>query len=421
MAESFLKRSLPRGIYGRAALFLLVPVVTIQFVVSVVFLQRHFEDVTRQMMATVIRDIRLVEHDPTQSVQLGVLLDAGSPPSENTKLWYDLSGQFVMQEMAAAFPGLSGVDLATNNDNIRFGLPGQTQAWSVSRSRGSASNPHQLLVLMVFTAFVMTVVAILFLRNQVRPIRRLARAAEAFGRGQNIAYSPTGATEVRAAGQAFLDMRDRIERQIEQRTLLLSGVSHDLRTPLTRMRLELSMMDEETVEGLNRDVAEMQRMIDAFLDFARENAREAPEPVSANAMALQVVENFTRMGQIADLTLPEISPQIPLRPIGVVRALENLLKNAFRYGESVALTLSYPTTNSVSFTVEDDGPGIPEAERAAATQPFTRLDSARTKGEGSVGLGLAIVTDVVRAHGGTLTLDTSPGLGGLRARMVFPQ
>lgn len=419
MAESFLKRSLPRGIYGRAALILLVPIITIQLVVSIVFLQRHYEDVTRQMTATVIRDVRLVQADPGLGAPLGILRQ-GAVPLLDARLWYDFSGRIVMQELRGAFPDLGFVDLSSNTKEVRFGLNVDSTAWVVERRRVSAANPHQFLVLVIFTTIVMTVVAILFLRNQVRPIRRLARAAEAFGRGQSLPYRPTGATEVRAAGRAFLDMRARIERQIEQRTLLLSGVSHDLRTPLTRMRLELSMMEGEGVAGLRQDVAEMQQMIDAFLDFARENAGEVPQLVDPVLLAEQVTQDFARIGGPIETHWPEPGKTVALRTVGVRRAVGNLLKNARRYGQRIRFSVVFGP-KSVTFVIEDDGPGIPQAQREIATRPFARLDAARGEAEGSVGLGLAIVTDVVRAHGGRLELGISAELGGLRAAMIFPR
>jgi two-component system osmolarity sensor histidine kinase EnvZ len=418
MASGFLKRALPRGFYGRAALILIVPIISIQLVVSVMFLQRHFEDVTSQMTRTLARDLALVLQDPALSEGLDIILSPGVGPTENSRPFYDLSGRVVTEQLRDTFPQISGVDLATDDNWVTIGLGDQTATFA--RARVSASNPHQLLVLMVVTSLVMTLVAFLFMRNQIRPLRRLARVAEAFGRGRSLPYTPAGATEVRAAGTAFLNMRQRIERHIDQRTLLLSGVSHDLRTPLTRMRLELSMMDPAESEGLQRDVDEMAQIIDTFLDFAREAAETSPTRLDACAFARSVVEDFERGGDVVTLILPETSVIAPMQASGVQRALSNLIKNGFRYGAKVRLTVQ-DAPGALRFVVEDNGPGIPEADRARATRPFTRLDAARSAGRGSVGLGLAIVTDVARSHGGTLVLGESPDLGGLRAELVLPK
>jgi two-component system osmolarity sensor histidine kinase EnvZ len=267
----------------------------------------------------------------------------------------------------------------------------------------------------------MTGVAYVFLRNQLTPIARMAQAAEAFGKGEIVPFRPRGATEVRAAGQAFLDMRLRIERQIEARTQMLSGVSHDLRTPLTRLKLGLSFLpEEEEVEALKRDVQQMERMVDEFLAFARGDAMEAAEEVDPAKLLAQVVADAVRAGQAVQLGPVEWpGGTMRLRPQAVRRALENLLGNAARHANRAVVGLS---TNDrlVRLLVEDDGPGIPEGAREVALEPFQRLDAARdpNRGGGS-GLGLAIAADIARSHGGALRLGQSEALGGLRAELTL--
>ncbi|MBU9699520.1 HAMP domain-containing protein [Rhodobacteraceae bacterium HSP-20] len=433
------KSFLPRGLYGRAALILIVPVVTIQLVVSVTFIQRHFERVTEQLTGGVAVELALlleqVERAPDAAaarVALGRLagplkLDTALPaasaaPVADRTEWSDLSGRVVIRTLRAALPALAPVDLVEGDGKVRLHHPTRWGALAVEvpRTRMSATNPHQLLVLMIVTSILMTVIAYLFLSNQLRPIARLADAAEAFGKGQVIPYSPRGAIEVRAAGHAFLDMRDRIERQIEQRTLMLSGVSHDLRTPLTRLRLGLSLLpeDEET-EALLGDVAEMERLVDEFLAFARGDATEAVQPVDPAALARRVVENAERIGREVRFVQEGAVQSVPLRPQAVARALENLVGNALRHGTRAQVTLAYGT-NWLRFTVEDDGPGIPAARRAEAMAPFGRLDSARDPNRGGgVGLGLSIAADIARSHGGELRLGKSEALGGLKAELLL--
>jgi len=287
------------------------------------------------------------------------------------------------------------------------------------RRHVSARQPHQLLVNMVVFGALMTVISFLYLRNQLRPITRLAEAAEAFGRGRHVPYRPAGATEVRAAGRAFVDMRARIERQIEQRTLMLSGVSHDLRTPLTRLRLELAMLDEDEAAPMLRDVDDMQRLLDGFLDFARGAQEGEAEPVDPVALVGRVVDDMQRARVAVTLIETDGAGEVMLREGGIRRAVENLITNAVRYGSraEVSVTLS---ERSLRIRVEDDGPGIPPEHREEALRPFARLEPARNQNRGTgVGLGLSIVADVARAHGGALRLGESARLGGLCADIVI--
>lgn len=437
MLSQWLKQIMPRGLYGRAALILILPIVTIQLVVSIAFIQRYYEDVTRQMTENLVQDIRLVvdraEAAPdlaaaqaeiaglAPTLELEVTLPAPAR-SGDERVFYDLSGRIVIASLRAAFPGVRAVDLADLR-TVRITMAtgkGDLQV-DLLRRRVSASNPHQLLVLMLLTGLLMTAIAYAFLRNQLRPIRRLAAAAEAFGKGRVTAYRPVGALEVRAAGNAFLDMRSRIERQMEQRTLLLSGVSHDLRTPLTRLKLGLSMLDDDAeARALRRDVEEMEELLNSFLNFVREDAREEEaQLIDPVPLTRTIVEDARRGGQNVRLGAVEGNGKARLRETAVRRALANLIGNAVRYGTKAELSLAI-SDRAVRFTVEDDGPGIAKDRREEAMQPFTRLDSARDPNRGGgVGLGLAITADIARSHGGSLRLGESQKLGGLRADLVL--
>ncbi len=282
-----LRRWLPRSFYARAALILTLPIVTLQLAVAVMFLQRHYEDVTVQMTSNMARQIALVRARPELGPALGI--ERVPPPEARRLPALDLTGRAMAERMEEEFPDLVSIDTVSLRRTVMLGFDDGT-GLAFGRGNVSASNPHQLLVLMVVTAGLMTALSFLFMRGQIRPIRRLAQAAEAFGRGHDATgYHPSGATEVRAAGTAFLDMRARIERHIEQRTLLLSGVSHDLRTPLTRMKLELAMMDAPEAEALAGDVAAMERIIDTFLDFAAEGARDERRRVEVRALVRDAV------------------------------------------------------------------------------------------------------------------------------------
>lgn len=433
-----LKNFFPRGLYGRAAWILIVPIVTVQLVVSIAFIQRHFEGVTRQMTHGVALELdyllaqmaaapdaataraRLVEI--AEAMQFEVEFPTAKTADGEARDWIDLSGRELIVTLRGSVPGLRRVELLSNPRRVEMVIDSaQGPMWlMVDRARLSASNPHQLLVLMILTSILMTLIAYGFLRNQLRPITKLADAAAAFGKGQPVVYKPRGALEVRAAGKAFLDMRARIERQIEQRTMMLSGISHDLRTPLTRLRLGLSMLpeDEET-EALLGDVSDMQRLIDEFLSFARGDAMEEPERTNPRELIQRVVDNGARAGQPVQLGVLDVQAEVMLRPAAVTRALENLIGNGSRFGTHVRVS-AVQNGRNLRIVVEDNGPGIPAEQREEAISPFTRLDAARDPNRGGgVGLGLAITQDIARSHGGRLILTQSEDLGGLKAEFVI--
>lgn len=437
MIFGWLKNYMPRGIYARAALILILPVITLQLLVSVVFIQRHFDEVTQLMTTAVSIDLRFLIDNANDAPDLDTALDAMSridaPLEILTELpakaiapddiipFVDLTGNMVVETLRARVANVLVISL---EDRRRVVVWVDTTHGPLKmdfrRSRVSASNPHQLLVIMAVMGALMTAVAFFFLRNQLRPIKRMAAAAADYGKGRITRFVPTGAVEVRAAGMAFLDMRNRLERQTQSRTLMLSGVSHDLRTPLTRLRLGLSMLDAEDVAPLVRDVDDMQRLLDGFLDFARSDAADSLEPTVPADLVAAVLDDARRTGQAVTLGAIE-GPRdaIGLRPLAIRRALDNLVNNALRYGTHAEIGVSV-TERAVRFWVEDDGPGIPADLREDAISPFVRLDPARNQDMGSgVGLGLSIVADVARTHGGVLRLGESAKLGGLLAELVL--
>jgi len=433
----WLKNYMPRGIYARAALILVLPVLLLQLLVSVVFIQRHFDGVTRLMTSAMAIELRFLldttETTPTLDAALAAIALLDRPLEIRTQLpannvapqdvvpRFDLTGRTVIETLRAQVSNVLSVSLENRS---RVLVWAQTthgpMLMEFSRKRVSASNPHQLLVIMVVLGGLMTAIAYIFLRNQLRPIKRMARAATDYGKGRITPFTPTGAIEVRAAGTAFLDMRNRLERQTQSRTMMLSGVSHDLRTPLTRMRLGLSFVDSEEAEPLLRDVDDMERLLDAFLDFARSDAADSREPTVPSSIVNAVLENAVRMGQAVTCSGIE-GPDEPvsLRPLAIRRALDNLIGNALRYGTKAQIGVSV-TDRAVRFWVEDDGPGIPPDRYDDAVSPFVRLDPARNQDHGSgVGLGLSIVADIARTHGGVLRLGESKSLGGLKAELVL--
>lgn len=426
----------PRSLYGRAALILLVPVLALMLLVSVVFIQRHYSGVTEQMTRNVALELRhflalidaadrpedaLADVLPmSQPLRFQLALPA-EPPEADLVTALDFSGRALMRTMRAEIPQALRFDVTINRQvwvwiETRHG----PLAAMFDRRRVSASNPHQLLVLMVASGLFLSVIAMAFLRSQLRPIDQLASVSEAFGRGHVEPFRPSGAAEVRAAGRAFLAMRTRIERQIEQRTMMLSGVSHDLRTPITRLKLGLEMQEPSAeVQAMLRDVADMERLVDEFLAFARgDSLDDAPEDVDATALLRDVAERYAGQGDVR-FYAPEGALPITLRPLAVTRAVENLISNGIKYGRQVLVSLA-PSAEALRVVVEDDGPGIPAHLRGEAMKPFVQLEPSRNQDRGSgVGLGLAIAHDIARRHGGGLELRESADLGGLRAELVF--
>lgn len=435
MLDRLLKPILPRSLMGRAALILIVPVTGILILVSAAVIQRHYDRVTRQMTAEFSLTANHLREVARTGGDLGELatafrLQAEVAPtpadaSPNGLPLWELSARLARRELLLAFPDLVGLTVGPYTVDLALPLePGGGEALHLRfpLSRLTASNPHQLLVLSVAAALLMTLIAFIFLRNQLRPIRRLARAAEAFGRGQSMPLRVSGSTEVRAASQAFLDMRARIEAQIEQRTLMLSGVSHDLRTPLTRARLALSLMEgEPEAEALGADLAQMEALIDRYLDFVRDGAAESETLVDLPALVAEQVAWAVRSGAAVSLRPVEgPAPMVRLRPALFGRALNNLIGNALRYGGQAELWIER-VPGGIAVCIEDSGPGIPAERREEALRPFARLDGGR-RADGGVGLGLAIVADAIRSHGGRVELEegTTPGLGGLLVRLVLP-
>ena len=425
----WIKQYMPKRLYWRAAFILLFPVIFLQLIVSFVIIKRHFEGVTEQMTRTVASQIELlataVENAEIQAaiglskaLNMELLkIDRDGLVEIDKRRFYDVSGIVVIRELSG-LKWVQGVDLLDDDYvTINLKLAGMNFLLRLERARVSASNPHQLIVNMVVFGAFFTLIAFVYLRNQLRPITRLASAAEAFGRGQTVPYSASGAIEVKAAGNAFLEMRNRIERHIEQRTMILSGVSHDLRTPLTRLKLGISLLDITDKEPLERDLEEMGRMLDEFLTFAKaqDNEKSNFKLLSVSSVLQGLEADYKRSN--AKLNIEEIKDTgfYLMRPSLIRRALDNIIGNALRYGNLANLKVIVDDRH-VNFIVEDDGPGIPPEMLSEALKPFSRLDPARNQDKGmGVGLGLPIASDIAKAHGGSLQLLESKIHGGLRA------
>ena len=444
MIKRAIKRFLPRSLLWRAILILVVPIIIIQIIVGYVFTDRIYRGVTVQLTDGLALEVNHIINSASsvesreqalESVRLTSQalairtnwIETDDPQIQSRARFFDISGRQLVKTLGSKAPNISDIDLVTNFRRVILYAETHhgTLRLSVSRHRATASNPHQVLVVMILASILMTTIGFLFMKNQLRPIARLAKASEDFGKGRSSEFRAQGATEVWAAGHAFLAMRKRIETHIEQRTLMLSGVSHDLRTPLTRMKLSLSMLEEnEETKLLKRDVDDMEAMLQSFMAFAKGQSTENTSLVSAKVLAKDIVRSFKRSGakiELSFLGAAEDEAEITCYPAALRRALDNLLSNALRYGDLVQMNVKIGP-KWVEFRVEDNGPGIPKDRREAALRPFQRLDEARNQDKGgSAGLGLSIASDVARNHGGQLTLAHSAVLGGLRANLRIPR
>ena len=430
---------MPKRLYARSLIIIITPMILLQSVVAFVFMERHWQTVTQRLSQAVTRDIAaiidLVESFPTDADQANIIriaqermqmkVDVLPPdplPAPGPKPFFSILDQTMSSEITRQINRPFWIDTVGNSNiiEVRIQLENKVLRVFVRRSQAYASNTHIFIIWMVGTSLVLLMIAIPFLRNQIRPILQLAEAAESFGKGRPMPadFRPRGAEEVRRAGFAFMQMRERIERQIEQRTAMLTGVSHDLRTILTRFKLQLALSRSKAdTEAMNQDIEDMQSMLEGYLAFARGEASEDPGRFDL-ASYLEKVSDEAKLRKRKITTKLTGDPSIHVRPNAFDRLLSNIVGNAFRYAKTVEVNAVH-NKGTLTVTVDDDGPGIPPERREDVFKPFFRLDEARNLDSTGTGLGLSIARDIARSHGGDITLDKSP-LGGLRAVIRVP-
>lgn len=431
----WLNSVMPKGLYARALLIIIAPMVILQSVIAFVFMERHWSLVTQRLSADVVHDIaaltdfyKLYPQDEAilrkiAQDRLGLtvdLLPIGDMPPPGPKPFFSLLDQALSVELRKIGRPF-WIDTVGKSSLVEIRIQLDNAVMRVFARRGAAyaSNSEIFLIWMVGTSTVLLIVAIIFLRNQIKPILRLADAAESFGKGRDVPnFRPRGAREVRRAAQAFIEMKTRVERMMEQRTAMLAGVSHDLRTVLTRFKLELALIDDTPeADAMKKDVDEMARMLEAYLAFARGDLGEVAAPTDMAEFLEELRVDAERHGHKASVVFHG-APIVTVRPAAFKRCLGNLVSNAARFAPSIAIT-GHRDHRYLTVTVDDDGPGIPADQREEVFKPFLRLDDSRNQDEGGTGLGLAIARDIARSHGGDITLGDSP-LGGLRATVRVP-
>jgi two-component system osmolarity sensor histidine kinase EnvZ len=428
---------MPRGLYARSILIVILPMVILQSVLTFIFLERHWALVTNRLSTVLTQDLSAIidiyQSYPkdkdyatlTRIAQERMKIDIeflpkGPLPQALPKPFFSIVDGALSNEIRKQIGRPFWLDTVgrSNLIEIRIELPDAILRAVAYRSAAYASNSYIFILWMLGTSFVLIVVAIAFLRTQIRPILRLSRAAEAFGKGRDVDFRPRGAREVRQAGYAFIAMKRRIERSIEQRTAMLNGVSHDLRTVITRFKLSLALMGaSEDSDEMKRDVEEMQRMLEGYLAFARGDASEPAIAVDMREFLDDIKNDADRDGGELQVVF-QGDPVVRVKPDAFKRCIGNLVDNAKRYSKRVALD-GNRDNRFLTIHVDDDGPGIPAESRIDVFRPFVRLDAARNQDAGGTGLGLSIARDIARSHGGDITLGDSP-LGGLRASLRVP-
>jgi len=430
-------RYMPKGLYPRALVIVIAPVVLLQSVIAYVFMERHWQLVTQRLSSAVSQDIAMLidvyesypqDADTTTlsriaAERLGIDLDIipdSDLPAPGPRPFFSLLDNALSTELSQQVARPFWLDTVGRSSliEIRIKLGKDVMRILTRRNAAYASNSHIFLLWMIGTSLILLTIAVLFLRNQIRPILKLADAAEAFGKGRDAEFRPRGAREVRRAGNAFIEMKRRVERSIGERTTMLNGVSHDLRTILTRFRLSLALMERSSeIEALEKDVDEMSRMLEDYLAFARGDAGETAVETDIRALLEELKSDAERQGHQTELEVVG-DPLVVIRPDAFRRLLTNLVSNAARYGDRIAIRATHDARYLIVM-VDDDGPGIPPDQREEVFRPFFRLDEARNVDGGGTGLGLAIARDIARSHGGDIMLGDSP-LGGLRATVRLP-
>ena len=430
------KRILPESLLYRFILIILVPLLFLQAAILVVFFDRHWDTVSRRLARDVSGEIgavaHLIQENDMALPAVGLVIDA-----LNKKLLLDIyfeanakisprknhSNDSTIRILVSELQNLGYPFVIQDNGHHPSTLSIQLDRGvlhsSIPRKRFFSSTVYVFLIWMFGFSILLFWIAFLFMKNQVRAIVRLSKAAESFGRGQRvISFKPEGATEVRHAGISFIQMRNRIQRYLTERTGMLSGVSHDLKTPLTRMKLQLSMMPQtDSTYDLQKDVSEMEHMLEAYLSFARGEGKEQFEATSLNSLLEDLIARLTKAGQKLDYHATS-SVTCQCRPSEISRAVMNLLTNAGRYAKKAKVTLD-TSHDMARITIDDNGPGIPANKRADVFRAFYRIEPSRNKKTGGIGLGLTIARDIILSHGGELILSDSP-MGGLRAIVTLP-
>ncbi len=431
--SNFIKKILPKRLFYRALLIVAVPIIGLQLIISIVFFDSLWIKTNKGMTRALVGEIKTfmnayeneeydkefliilfrehldfnVKYEPTEIL-----------PKEDMERWFSPIDRTLRRELKSQLANY-WFDTTSYKNLIDLRVKYQEGYFQflIPKERVTSSSARIFALWITLPALLLISIAIIFLKNQTRPIINLAKASEKFGRGENVEdFRPSGALEIRQAGYEFEKMRKRIMRHLNQRSEMLSGISHDLRTPLTRMKLQLAFIkDKEITEKLSNDITEMEKMLNEYLQFSSLRSNEKTETFDISELIKNTVEKYEKKEILTDLT-----ERVYLngRKNLIQRCLNNLIDNSIKYSNNILISLK-KSANSVTITIDDDGPGIEEHERKNVFKPFYKISKSRSDSKSSVGLGLSIASDIIRSHGGNIELENSPK-NGLRAKIFLP-
>ena len=432
--NSFIKNILPKRLFYRSLLIVAAPIILLQIIITVVFFDSLWIKANKGMTRSLVSEVKTL-HEIYQSNQIPKqeVLDIYNKnfdfvvrlkeneifPADIPERWYSPMDRSLRRELKSAFPNSYWFDTTSYKDVVYLKIKYENGFLQIffPKDKIAPASARIFALWITFPGLLLIFIAIVFLKNQTRPIVNLAKAAEKFGKGEYIKeFRPSGAREIRQAAYEFDKMRKRISVHLNQRSEMLSGISHDLRTPLTRLKLQLALLKQQDLaKKMSEDIEEMERMLNEYLEFSRHQKNEETETVELNNLIKDIVHKYQGKEIGADL---DKNQKINMRPNSIKRCLINLIDNGLSYGKKVKiLTKNIP--DSVVIMVDDDGPGIPENEYQNVMKPFYRIDKSRGQNKSGVGLGLSIANDIVRAHGGNISFEKSP-MNGLRVRVSLP-
>ena len=430
-----LKKIFPSGLYTRSLIIIIAPIVILQAILTFVFLERHWQLVTKKLSSSVVSEIGMmmdmqknndlikISSNAKKFYDINLRLLTNQRIDNDFRLPANLVEKTLSQELQKSLNNKYSIEDAPEEKKVIINIEVENGIleFVIPRRNVYATNSHIFLVWMVISSILILSIAILFLRQQIKPIEKLAKAAESFGIGRKIKnFKPTGATEVRKAADAYIKMQERIEKFLEQRTLMLAGVSHDLRTPLTRIKLQLEMYsNQKGNKELLKDVNEMQYMLETYLDFSQTASSEEDTEVDLKELIDNIISTSNEKSKIISLKPTNLKNiKYICKKIALKRCIINLINNAKAFGDEILITLD-KSNKEITITIEDNGPGIPKKDYEKALRPFQRLDSSRNQNIAGSGLGLSISQEIMNSIGGNIKLSKSK-LGGLKVIMTLP-